>query len=51
MARARLTRSELKSQDEITTTLQGFGDIAMARKSEILTGAAILLVVAVAFFG
>src|SRR5215216_1763246 len=51
LARARLTRSELKAQDEITTTLQSFGEIAMARKKEILAGAAIVLVVAVAFFG
>jgi predicted negative regulator of RcsB-dependent stress response len=51
LARARLTRSELKAQDEITTTLQGFGGMAMARKKEILTGAAVILVLAVAFFG
>ena len=51
MARARLTRSELKAQDEITTTLQSFGEMAMARKKEILAGAAIVLAVAVAFAG
>ena len=51
MARARLTRSELKAQDEITTTLQSFGEMAMARKKEILTGLAIVVVLAGAFFG
>jgi predicted negative regulator of RcsB-dependent stress response len=51
LARARLTRSELKAQDEITTTLQSFGEMAMARKKEVLTGAAVILVLAVAFFG
>jgi len=51
LARARLTRSELKAQDEITTTLQGFGEMAVVRKKEILAGAAIVLVLVVAFFG
>jgi len=46
-----LTRSELKAQDEITTTLQSFGEMAMTRKKELLAGAAIVLAVAVAFFG
>jgi predicted negative regulator of RcsB-dependent stress response len=51
LARARLTRSELKAQDEITTKLQSFGEMAVARKKEILTGVAIIVVVSVAFFG
>ena len=51
MARARMTRSELKAQDEITTTLQSFGEMAIARKKEVLAGAAIVVVVVVAFFG
>jgi predicted negative regulator of RcsB-dependent stress response len=46
-----LTRSELKAQDEITTTIQSVGEMAMARKNELLIGAAIVLVLVVAFFG
>ena len=51
MARARLTRSELKSRDEITTTLERFSESAMARKNEILIGALIVLAAVGAFFG
>ena len=51
MARARLTRSELKAQDEITTTLQGFGEAALARKNELMIAGAIVLVLVLAFFG
>ena len=51
MARARLTRSELKAQDEITTTLERWTESAMARKSEVITGAIIVVVLAAAFFG
>ena len=40
MARARMTRSELKARDEITTTLERLTETAMARKNEILIGAA-----------
>jgi predicted negative regulator of RcsB-dependent stress response len=46
-----LTRSELKAQDEITTTIQNFTEIAYARKKELITGAAVLLVLALAFLG
>jgi predicted negative regulator of RcsB-dependent stress response len=51
LARARLTRSELKAQDEITTGIQNFGEMAMTRKKELLTGVAIVLAIALAFFG
>jgi predicted negative regulator of RcsB-dependent stress response len=51
VARARMTRSELKAQDEISSTLQGFGETALARKNEILTAAAIVLAIVLAFFG
>jgi predicted negative regulator of RcsB-dependent stress response len=49
--RARLTRSELKSKDEITTTIQSFGEQLVARKKEILTWGAIAVAVVLVFFG
>ena len=51
MARARLTRSELKAQDEITTTLERLTESAMTRKNEILMVAAIVVVLTAGFFG
>lgn len=51
MPRARMTRSELKAQDEISSTLQGFGETALARKNEILTAVGIVLAILLAFFG
>jgi predicted negative regulator of RcsB-dependent stress response len=51
VARARLTRSELKAQDEITTTLERLTESAMTRKNEILIGAIIVLALVGAFFG
>ena len=51
MARARLSRSELKAQDEITTTLASFTETALSRKKEILIGAAILVALAGIWFG
>ena len=51
MARARMTRSELKAQDEITTTLERLTETAMARKNEVLIGAAIVVALVAAFFG
>jgi tetratricopeptide (TPR) repeat protein len=51
VARARMSRSELKAQDEISSTLQGFGETALARKNELLTAGAIVLVLVLAFFG
>jgi predicted negative regulator of RcsB-dependent stress response len=51
VARARLTRSELKAQDEITTTLERLTETAMTRKNEVLIGAIIVLALVGAFFG
>jgi predicted negative regulator of RcsB-dependent stress response len=46
-----MTRSELKAQDEITSTLQGFGEVAIARKKELLTGVIVVAVVLIGYFG
>jgi len=51
VARARLTRSELKSQDEITSTIQTFGEQVVARKKEIMTWGGVVLVLLVIFYG
>ena len=51
MARARMSRSELKARDEITTTLERFTENAMTRKNEIVVGLVVLLVLAAGFFG
>ena len=51
MPRARMSRSELKSRDEITTTLEKITEQAIIRKNEVLIGVAILLAVALGFFG
>jgi predicted negative regulator of RcsB-dependent stress response len=46
-----MTRSELKAQDEITTTLEKLTEAAMDRKNEVLTGLGILVVLVGLFFG
>ena len=51
MARTRMTRQELKTQDEITTTLQKVIELADARKKELLIGGGALLVVVLAIIG
>ena len=51
MARARMSRSELKARDEITTTLERLTENAMTRKNEIVVGLVVLLVLAAGFFG
>jgi len=51
VARARMTRSELRAQDEITTTLERLTETAMARKNEVLIGAGVVLVLVLGFFG
>jgi predicted negative regulator of RcsB-dependent stress response len=51
VARARMSRSELKAQDEITTTLQNLGELAVERKQQLLVGGGIFLAVALAVFG
>jgi predicted negative regulator of RcsB-dependent stress response len=49
--RTRMTRSELKSRDEITTTLAKLTETAVERKNEVLIGAIIVLVLVGGFFG
>ena len=51
MARARMSRSELKARDEITTTLASFTESALFRKKEILIGAAIVVALGGLWFG
>ena len=51
MTRTRLSRHELKSQDEITSTLQRFTESAYNRKKEIFTALGIAAVVALAVLG
>ena len=51
MARARLTRSELKARDEITTTLERLTETAITRKNEVFVAVAIVLALLGAFFG
>ena len=46
-----MTRHELKAQDEITTKLQSFTEIAVARKNEILLVAAAVAVIILAYVG
>lgn len=50
MPRARMTRSELKAQDEITTTLERFTETAIVRKKQILIVAAAVIAVLGLFF-
>src|SRR5437867_7684322 len=49
--RTKMTRHQLKEQDEITTSLQKFTEIAVARKKEITGGLAAIAVLAIVFFG
>lgn len=51
MARTKMTRHELKEQDEITTGLQRFTEVAYTRKKEILTGVVIVVVATLAIIG
>ena len=51
MPRTKLTRHQLKEQDEITTSLQGFSDLVIARKKEITAGLTILAVLVIGIFG
>src|SRR5213594_3498992 len=46
-----MTRHQLKEQDEITTSLQKFTEVVYARQKEIITGAAILVVLAGVIIG
>jgi predicted negative regulator of RcsB-dependent stress response len=49
--RARMSRSELKSRDEITTTLARLTESAVDRKNEVFVGLAIVLLLVGGFFG
>jgi len=51
VARTKMTRHELKTQDEITTTLQRFTDTVYARQKEIIAGVIIVVVIAGALIG
>jgi predicted negative regulator of RcsB-dependent stress response len=46
-----MSRSELKAQDEITTTLERLTETAVERKNELIVGLVVVLVLAGAFFG
>jgi TolA-binding protein len=46
-----MTRHQLKEQDEITTSIQSFTDIVVARKKEFTIGAAALAVLLIVIFG
>jgi predicted negative regulator of RcsB-dependent stress response len=48
---ARLSRHELKTKDEITSSLQSFTEILEARKKEVLIAVAVLIVVVAAVAG
>jgi len=49
--RTKLTRHQLKEQDEITTSLHKFTEIVVARKKEATIGLTILAVLVIAIFG
>lgn len=51
MARTKMTRHELKEQDEITTSIKTFTDMVYERKKEIITSVSILVVVILAVVG
>ena len=51
MPRTKMTRHELKEQDEITTSLQKFTEFVVLRKKEVTTGLTILAVLAIVIFG
>ena len=51
MARTKMTRHQLKEQDEITTSLEKFVEFAVARKNELIIAGVALVVIVVAFFG
>ena len=51
MPGSRLSRHELKTKDEITSSLQSFTEILDTRKKEVLTAVAILIVIVAAVAG
>src|SRR5262245_11151590 len=46
-----MTRHQLKEQDEITTSLQTFTELVVARKKEVTIALIVLAAVVIAFFG
>ena len=51
MPRTKMTRHQLKETDEITTSIQSFTEIVIARKREVTIGVTALAVLLIAFFG
>ena len=51
MARTKMTRHELKEQDEITTSLQKLTEFAYTRKKELIIGGSAVLVAVLAVVG
>ena len=51
MARTKMTRHQLKEQDEITTSLQKFSEFVYDRKNELIGAAVVLAVVIAGIFG
>ena len=51
MARTKMTRHQLKEQDEITTSLQTFTELVIARKRELTIGLTVVAVLAIGIFG
>jgi len=49
--RTKMTRHELKEQDEITTSLQKFSEFVVLRKKEVTTGLTIAAALAIVIFG
>jgi predicted negative regulator of RcsB-dependent stress response len=49
--RTKMTRHQLKEQDEITTYIQTLTEFVMARKNELTIGLSVVAVLAIAFFG
>src|SRR5262245_24323204 len=51
VARARMTRHELKSQDEITSTIQRITELAYARTKQIVVGLSVVGAIVFAIVG
>jgi tetratricopeptide (TPR) repeat protein len=51
VARTKMTRHQLKEQDEITTSLQRVTELVYSRKKELIIGGSVLLVVIIAIVG
>jgi TolA-binding protein len=51
VARTKMTRHQLKEQDEITTSLQTFTELLVARKKEIIIGLAAVAGIIIVIFG